>query len=215
MPLYFNIILIGIALLASLTAYFRHDSDIYLRLFPIFLLLSAIATSIGVWLNSQNKNNTSLYNLWSVVEFCFYFFCLYRIIRKTLAKKIVFAILCVYPIIAYSNIFLIQKLTIFHSMTFSLGCLLVVGIGIYYFLELFQISHSINLSRQPAFWICSGLLFFYACSFPIFGLANFLRSLPHVIRTNLGTIIDLLNVFLYSSFTIAFLCRLRTRKSMS
>jgi hypothetical protein len=58
-------------------------------------------------------------------------------------------------------------------------------------------------------------LFYYSCSFPIFGLANFVKNAPPIILKNLGVIIVLLNVFLYSSFTIAFLCRLRTRKSTS
>jgi hypothetical protein len=56
-------------------------------------------------------------------------------------------------------------------------------------------------------------LFYYTCSFPIFGLLNFLSSNP--IGKNIQIIIILLNVFLYSSFTIAFLCRLRVRNSTS
>jgi hypothetical protein len=98
-------------------------------------------------------------------------------------------------------------------MTYALGCLLIAVICIYYFFELFQMSHSINLIRQPAFWICSGLLFFYCCSFPLYGLLNFLKKVPDFIRESIGVIILLLNVFLYSSFTIAFLCRIRGRNS--
>jgi hypothetical protein len=100
-------------------------------------------------------------------------------------------------------------------MTYSLGCLLIVAFCIYYFWELFQQSHSITLSREPAFWICSGLLFYYACTFPIYGLTNLLERLPKVIIKNLLLIFDLLNIFLYLSFTIAFLCRVKPRKSMS
>jgi hypothetical protein len=215
MPAYFDIVSIGIALLAGLAIYFQPNTDIYLKLFPLFLLLTGIVIIIATYLTAQNGNNTILYNFFTSFEFCFYFFILYRIIRKPLAKRIILCILLIYPLVDLINIFFIQKLNIFHTMTYALGCLLIVTICIYYFFELFQLSHSINLARQPAFWICSGLLFFYACSFPIFGLANFLRSLPYVILKNLRTIVDLLNIFLYSSFTIAFLCRLRTRKSMS
>ena len=215
MHIYFNLYLVGITLLASLLVYFQQETDIYLRLFPLFLLLTLTVILVSIYLLAHSKNNTLLYNFFTSFEFCFYFFILYRIIQKRLAKTIIFYILCIYPLIALFNIFFIQGLTSFHSVTYALGCLLIVTICIYYFFELFQLSHSINLARQPAFWICSALLFFYACSFPIFGLANFLRSLPYVIIKNLEAIIDILNIFLYSSFTIAFLCRLRTRKSMS
>jgi hypothetical protein len=215
MPAYIDIISVGIAILVGLSIYFQPDTDIYLRLFPIFLFLTEVIIYIATYLSAQHENNIILYNFFGSFEFCFYFFVLYRIIQKRLAKKIIFYILCIYPLLALINIFFIQGLTSFQSITYALGCLLIVTICIYYFLELFQLEHSVNLIRQPAFWICSGLLFFYACSFPIFGLANFLRSLPYVILKNLSTIIDLLNIFLYSSFTIAFLCRLRIRKSMS
>jgi hypothetical protein len=215
MPAYIDIISVGIAVLAGLIVYFQPDTDVYLRLFPIFLLLTEIVILIATYLSGQNGNNIILYNFFGSFEFCFYFFILYRIIQKRLAKQIIFYILCIYPLLALINIFFIQGLTSFHSITYGLGCILIISICIYYFLELFQLEHSVNLGQQPAFWICSGLLFFYACTFPIFGLLNLIRSLPYVILKNLRTIIDLLNIFLYSSFTIAFLCRLRIRKSMS
>ncbi len=215
MPEYIDNISVGIAFLAGLAVYFQPGTDIYLRLFPLFLLLTEIVIIIGIYLSTQIRNNVIVYNFFGSFEFCFYFFILYRVIQKRWAKRIIFYILCIYPLLALINIFFIQGLTHFHSITYALGCLLIVTICIYYFLELFQLDHSVNLVSQPAFWICSGLLFFYACSFPIFGLVNFLRSLPYVILKNLRTIIDLLNIFLYSSFTIAFLCRLRIRKSMS
>jgi len=123
--------------------------------------------------------------------------------------------LWIYLLLVILNFLFIQKIAAFKSITYATGCLLIIAICIYYFYELFQLTHSVNLVRQPAFWICSGLLFYYSCSFPIFGLTNFVRSAPLIIFKNIGVIIFLLNVFLYSSFTIAFLCRLRTRKSMS
>jgi hypothetical protein len=79
---------------------------------------------------------------------------------------------------------------------------------------LFQ-TQTVNLLRQPAFWICTGLLFFYTCSFPIYGLFNYLNRAPLIIKKNIGVIILLLNVLLYSSFTIAFLCRIRVKNSTS
>ncbi len=105
----------------------------------------------------------------------------------------------------------------FHTMTYCLGCLLIVIFCIYYFWELFQAPNSINLTRQPAFWICSGLLFYYACTFPIYGMLNFIDPAhPDMSLANkLVTMSTFIYIFLFLSFTIAFLCRLKTRKSMS
>jgi len=203
------------ASIPGLTIYFQRDTDPYLRIFPFFLLLTAIEGLIENYQASHHLNNTALTNLFSVVTFCFYFFVLYRIIRNLTARKIILYILYIYPCIALINIFFIQKIDVFHSITFSLGCLLIVAICIYYFFELFRLPHSVNLLRQPPFWICSGLLFFFTCIFPVYGFNSLIANLATVVTIkNLVFLVALLNVFLYSSFTIAFLCRLRTRKSM-
>jgi ABC-type dipeptide/oligopeptide/nickel transport system permease component len=91
--------------------------------------------------------------------------------------------------------------------------MIIILLCIYYFYELFLMPRFVTLLQQPSFWICTGLLFFYACSFPVFGFTNFVGSLPKVIRHNLAFLLYVLNVLLYSMFSIAFLCRLRITKS--
>ena len=118
-----------------------------------------------------------------------------------------------YPVIAFLNFFLIQKVAVFNTMTYSLGCLLIVTFCIYYFFELFQLPHSIILSKEPNFWICSGLLFYFSCTFPVFGLLNFFSAPSKTIVQTVTIISNLLDVLLYSSFTIAFLCRIKIKRS--
>ncbi len=66
-----------------------------------------------------------------------------------------FVLSCCYALL---NIYFVQ-VNVFPPTTYSLGCLLIVGICIYYFYELFHLPSSVNLLREPAFWICTGLLF--------------------------------------------------------
>jgi len=215
MTWYFTLVLIIIAFLASLSLFFQPKADPYLKFFPFFLLVYALEESVSDYLLLHGKYNTVLFNPFSVLIFCFYFFILRRIVYSPKAKKIILYILCIYPIIALFNIYFIQKDGGLHTVTYSLGCLLIVGCCIYYFLELFQLSHMVNLVRQPAFWICSGLLFYFACSFPLYGLNNLVfKNVSRATILNLMILFNLLDVFLYSSFIIAFLCRIRVRKSM-
>src|ERR1700720_2260737 len=158
-PLYIYSICIGF--LAALMISFRRDTAFYLRLFAVFLFLTLLVEAIGVYSQLHDINNIALYNIFTTVEFVFYFFVLNQVLGKKKAKRVVFHITWIYALLAGANIFFIQKITVFHTMTYSLGCLLVVAICIYYFLEIFQLPHSVNLARQPAFWICSGLLFYY------------------------------------------------------
>lgn len=200
-----------ISLVVSSSLIFRRKTPRFLKVFPFFLLITVIIEVIGWQLVLHNINATLLYNLFTTLEFEFYLFLLYNIIQNHKFRRAILFCICSYPLLVVSNISIIQVNT-FHSITYAIGCLLIVTVCIYYFFELFQYPKSIDLKREPAFWICSGLLFFYCCSFPLFGLLNFLHSVSGVIMRNLASIVMILNILLYSSFIVAFLCNANTRK---
>lgn len=158
--------------------------------------------------------NTLLSNLSTLIEIAFYLYVLREIVYAPRAKKVFQYFVIAYPLVALLDVFIFQPGG-FHTITYALGCLLIIICCAYYFLELFQRPSSVNLSRQPAFWICSGLLFYYTCTFPLYGAINLLKLFPRVILSNLLYILVLLNILLYLSFSIAFLCRLKTRRFMS
>lgn len=205
--LYFELI----CLLASLTLYLRRQIPLYLKLFPVLLAITLTVEIIG-WLRSKNgEDATMLFYLFSVFEFVFYFFILYHIIRTRKARRVVIYLMAIYPVVALFNIYFVQVNAI-PSISYSLGCLLVVGICIYYFYELFHLPTSVNLIREPAFWVCTGLLFYYICSFPLFGLSSLLLTASSIILQNISTILMMMNALLYTLFTVGFLCGLRIRK---
>ncbi len=204
----------AIPFLASLTIFLQPAPERYLRQFSLFLFVNCLidtATDISAM---NQVNNLFLVNLQSMVVLSFQIYLLREIVRGRKAKKVFFYFLLIYLLLSLANFFLVQKTLVFNTITYGLGCLLIVSACIYYFWELFQSRSSGSLLRQPSFWICSGLLFYYTCSFPLQSLQNFIHALPNVILQNLLIIFILLNCFLYLSFTIAYLCRLKTRKSM-
>jgi hypothetical protein len=118
-----------------------------------------------------------------------------------------------YFVAAMVNIFFVQGINAFHSVTYAAGCLLIVFCCAYYFIETLLKPTPVTLVRMPDFWICSGLLFYYAVSFPIYGFVNFVYSLPSAILRNFNLFIQILNIILYTMFSIAFLCRFKVTKS--
>jgi hypothetical protein len=211
LSIYFALVMISF--LASLTAFFQKPTPSYLRLFPGFLLVTIVVEGISTWMFFHGKRSNYLYNFFSAVEFLFYMYVLREIIQSVKAKKVILYVAWIYALLGIANALFIQKLASYNSVTYALGCLLIALISIYYFFELFQSMSSVSLVRMPAFWICAGLLFYYTCSFPLYSMANFMKAA--IIRKNIQFIVLLLNVFLYSSFTIAFLCRIRARNSTS
>ena len=207
-----DVYIITLCFLVSLSVYFKLDpSYLYLKLFPPFLLATILVEIWGLYLGSIGKNNLTLYNFFTAFEFCFYLWVISFIINQKKVKGIIRVTVILYVFAAVSNILFIQKMKTFHTVTYSLGCLLIVSFCIYYFFELFRLPKSVKLKNNPAFWICSGLLFFYCCGFPLYGLINYWSDISKLILKNFDKILTILNIFLYSLFTIAFLC-MRTRK---
>jgi hypothetical protein len=202
-----------LCLLASITLFFQASIPQYFKSFPFFLACTIIVEIAGFSLMKYVFAINLLYCFFTAFEFVYYLLIIKHIIYNHKAKRTIFWILSVYPPLVIINIFFIQPGT-FNTNTYSIGCLLVVAACIYYFFELFRTTHSVNLVREPAFWLCTGLLFFYSCSLPLFGLWNQLYGLPKILIKNLRAVQTLLNVLLYSLFSIAFLCRIKFRRSL-
>ncbi len=188
----------------------KKNAPSYIKPFPFFLLATICVELTALLLFYKKISNTILYNIFTSCEFIFYFYILRLIIKNKKAKKIILTCLFIFPFLCAYEIIFVMKHDGFHSITYALGCLIIVSMCVYYFLELFQLPQSIDLKREPAFWICSGLLFYYTCSFPLFAFVNYLNNLPVFVAKNLSLLVSLTNYLLYTSFTISFLCRLKT-----
>jgi hypothetical protein len=205
-----HIYAIFVSLIASVLLLAQKNIPGFLKLFPFFLFVTLVVELLGAFVRVEN--NTPLYNFFSIVEFIFYLFVIKKILINRRVKRLMNFVMIVYPIAALANIFLIQRsIYRLHITTYSIGCLLIVMFSIYYFYELFRATTFVNLKREPAFWIITGLLFFYTCSFPIFGFANFISGLS-VIARNIGSVLVILNVILYILFAVGFLCKLQIQR---
>jgi hypothetical protein len=209
-PIYIWFLIFSI--LVGVMLFFQHGVPLYLKLLPLFLLITLGVEFAGFWMFRHYGSNMALYNFYLVFNFCFFLFVLRAIISDPFFKKLGLIVILTYGALAVFNLFYFQKLHTWNSITYSLGSLLIVAFCIYYFLELFRKPKSTKLTTEPAFWIVSGLLFFYCCSFPFLGLNNLVQHAPEVIKRNLSTILTVLNILLYLLFSIAFLCRLRPGK---
>ncbi len=204
---------IGLSFLISIIVLNR-KSPFYLKIFSPFLLLTFLVEAYASYLSTINKPNIVIYNFFSAFEFSFYLFWISYLFRNQKVKKLSRLCVVLYSCAATINILFIQGVDAFHTTSYAAGCLVLVAFCIYYFYELFKFPGAGKLERNPAFWISTGLLFFYCCGFPLWGLMNFWSGKLKYLIENLAMITNILNSLLYSLFTIAYLCS-RTRNSIS
>lgn len=209
------IYILAICFLVSISVYLNYRrSEFYLKILPPFLFIALVVEVLAAYMAYNRNNNVELYNFFTAFEFCYYLFLISFVITNGKVKKIIRVTILVYAVAALINILFVQKLGTIHTITYSLGCLLVVSACIYYFLELFILPKPVKLRSNPAFWICFGIMLFYCCSFPLIGLINFWMYTSKFLIRNFAQIVNILHVLLYSLFIIAFLCRIRIRKSI-
>ena len=130
-PLY--VFFIAISLLISLVLYSRNKDIFYLRLFPVFLFISCSVELYAIYLWNFRDYTASIYNFFTLFEFGFYFFVLRGIIRSKAMKRIILAAAFIYIPVSILNIVFIQGLNTFHTVTYSLGCLLIISFSMFYF----------------------------------------------------------------------------------
>ncbi|MBX2923609.1 MAG: hypothetical protein KF746_15515 [Chitinophagaceae bacterium] len=210
------IVFILLAALASSLVYFQKEKPSrFLFFFPVYLFTTFTVEYIAVRMSYKGINTIALYNIFTAIEFVFYLWMFSQIIHHPVIKKFLYNCLWMYPVVFLMNRLFIQKGEQYHTLTAGLGSLLIVLAAIFYFYELFQSEKSVDLVREPSFWISSGLLFFYSCSFPLYSLISYFYSPSNKIVNYLVSLSSLLNILLYSSFIVAFLCKIRIRKFSS
>lgn len=205
--------IIAAAILIGVLRYSRINPP-FIRLFVYFLILTFIAESFPALKIIQfKKSNHWWFNLFTVFEFVFYTYVFSKAIINPRITKILRYAIPAYVAIAAVNIFLIQGVHRFHTISYRIGAVMVITWCYLYFRQLLQSGEEIILLRNPLFWISTGLLFFYLGFFVYMNAFDYIVYNKMDYNAELWTIISYsLNLLLYSCFLIAFLCQGKIRK---
>jgi hypothetical protein len=188
----------------------------------VFLFITVCVETVAwVWSRPEYRNTESkflMYNVFFVFEFVCYAVVFYHHFNKLIFRRIAGFFILGIILFGLVNMFFLQGLDkTINNYTLLLGSFFVVLFCCFYFYESIQPEHiDDQLSKQPMFWISSGLLIFYLGSVIITALFDYLRSnaLQDQGKRTFIIINHFLNVILYSSFCIAFyLCPDRKKTS--
>ncbi len=186
-----------------------------------FLLLTVIVEFIGFLSIEYDVKNQNywLYNVFTAVEFLFYAFLFAENFKLPILKKAAYWFMPILVSFSLLNNRFLQSPNHFHTYTLLFGSFFMVFFCCCYFYEwVLPEQITLNLLKQPFFWICVGLLLFYLGSVIINALYEYLRSsdMDKEGRRIYSLINRSLNVILYSSFIISFrVCRNNRKESLS
>jgi hypothetical protein len=196
-----------ISLLAVIIFYKKLQPK-WLRLF-FYLLVFTLAVDVGAVLYSYyfKKSNHFIINIYLPVSFSFYFLIFSKTFETKKFKTIIYTAFIVYLLFFLYGIIFIEGLYYFNTYSYCLGSILIVMCCLLYFMRLFTSDRLMNYFTIPMFWISTGLLFFFVGNMVHMSLLryiidNHLDPAGHIYQFIMVT----LNVLLYGSFTISFLC---------
>jgi len=205
-----------VALSAGIIGFIRRKKFKELTFFYIYPLASSFQ-SIYFYVFDQTSdyrmeetilsNNISI-ALFLITELTIIYLFLKQILFSRAIKAMLgFVLILYYVLILYFSIFLkIPKLPI--PELFIAQAVLIVPPTTFYFYELFKIVPKLDLLREPAFWICTGVLIYFLCTLPLFLSKNSIFDL--IGNINYDTTVYCINYIFYSILFLfiikAYLC---------
>ena len=206
-----------VLLIATATAIitYRKSNPSYLKLLSLLLFLTCIAEFIGTIYMHRGKNNILIFNIISVIIFLYYLYYFHSTIENKRLKRLILYVLFILPTTCLINIFIIQGMNTFHTYTYSLSCLVLVGLGIAFFVDFFTKARLTKVFLDPTLWISIGATFYFMSNVSIIGVVNTISKMPLTTIQFMGNLLHIINACFYSFLTISFLCHIYLVKSLS
>lgn len=151
------------------------------------------------------KDNVWIFNIYVPLELIFYFLLFRYLIANEKIKLLLLVFLIVFVAFSAANILFFQGLHTFNNYTLSLGSVVIASCVLAYYKQLLNSSNPEQLIRVPMFWISTGLLLFYTCNFVFMGLFHYILGVSMVLASQLFMIIIILNILMYTLFTIGII----------
>lgn len=201
---------IAVAFGCSLVGFRLHPT--HLKLLSVILGFDLFGELAGLYLYSIIKTNLPAYNVILLGEFVAYAYFFYIIAKLRWLKKLTITLMIVFPIFWFVAVFILFGFKSWNSYVYTAGSLFVLLFAIGYYYELITNAEVKRLSNNSEFWIVTGLIIFYTGNLPFLGMYNFLIVNYKDLAANLGTVLRILNIIMYSLFAYAYLCRINTEK---
>jgi len=213
---YFNITVIaewGTFVLALL--FLDRKTGIW-RFFILLLFANLCAETTGWFMRTKlhYTSNALPFNVLTLLAtpFFIWFFSKTNSLQKL--RPILIFVTCLFVSFGVVNLLSFQGFWYYNSFTETLGDLILSVICCYFIYSILSQQEYTNLLASEYFWLATGILFSSLGSALLYQFSYALREFYLHSKIDVGTYINYgLNLILYSSLIVAFVCRWKSTRS--
>lgn len=213
------LILEGVAAISGLYYFKKNSTDKEVGFFAYFLLLTffvealALIPTIIYWNESLHflketilYSNFWLYNPYSIINFAVYILYFNRKLSDKRIKNIINKLLILYVVICITNLVFSDVFFRSHSaLTYLGGSIFLLGVIFYFYFEILLSDKILSIKRELSFYISIITLLYFLTTAPIWIYYKYYTiESPEFVELS-STILIVMNIFMYSFFSIAFL----------
>ena len=150
------------------------------------------------------KNKLIVYNTFVLIQFMAYGLYFLNVIKFKCFKKVCVAFLLLFPVIWLVTVGCLLGIYKWNSyIHVAASAFTIIACSIFFY-QLYTDDELVYLSRNIEFWIAAALFIFYTCNLPYTGMLNYLINNALPVAENLGYVLRLLNIVMYSLIFYAF-----------
>ncbi len=177
------------------------------HLFYLILMTFPIEVYADWHLRNYRNSPKELYWVFLLVEYTLLSLYFSNIIKNDKVKiYIKSSVLIVFVVKVISSI-LFFGIDENNPFVTNLNTIFILIFSFTYFWQLLTKEQHIDFWRNPNFWICTGLVFYYVGSFLVISMIKFVFKTDKDLAVSLWNLVLFLNIIMYSSFIYAFKCQ--------
>lgn len=200
---------IAINIVAFIIGLTRYKESKELRIITYYLGVSIVNSIIGSYFELFQNNlfvGQATAGILSVTEFVIFCSYLYKTITSRKMRLVIKFFYWTFPAFLFWGWIKIKQIGI-PGEVYVLDAFYMISPCLVYFYELFNTEKIVPLKNLPPFWIITGILFYNACSLPIFLLEGYFIKNSLLYSDITFTINYMLYNILYLLFIKAYLCK--------
>ena len=175
-------------------------------------LLWLVAFSLLVEIIGWHFKVKWIYRFFQPIEYLIIAKYFFKVIQSSKIRKLINVTITLVVVLNMFNIFFYKEFKQLTTYCFLGGAFFLSVWSILYFKQCFKELYETDFAHNPEFWICTGILFFYAGSFFQMGFTNIIYSYNKELAQNLYVINHFLNYIFYVMLTYGFICQAKYQR---